>query len=344
MRHKICFAVGGTGGHIIPAMKLKQQLQESCDVFLVGVDLDEKEGAISISGSPLEIKRPFNTVVAISKGVSESIKLLKKERPKLVVGFGSFHSFPVMTAAKMLRIPYILYEPNQIAGRVNRLFSRGALFTAKAFDSIEKERGNAKVIAPLIHNKKTDKEVARRYFGLNPEEDVLLVFGGSQGAAALNNAMALWASKTKKKLQVIHITGKGGPVAAMQKAYSASNIRACVKEYEEAMDVAWSAASFAMTRSGANTILEALEYEVPTLLVPYPFDQDGHQKANAKWMVERVGAAVMLDNDALSFLQVEEKIDELEEAISDFIFCIKSYKRKRAPKQFSELILEACRA
>ena len=344
MRHKIYFAVGGTGGHMIPALKLKRQLEESCDVCFVGVGLGAKEeGMVSISGSPLIMKKPLNSLLSISRGVKEALALLKKDRPKLVIGFGSYHSFPVIAAAKMLGIPYILYEPNQIAGRVNRLFSKGALFTAQAFEFGEKTvTGKSHVIAPLIHNKKVDKEVARRYFGLRGAEDVLLVFGGSQGAASLNEALLDWAHKTRKKLQVIHITGKGGPVKALQKAYESQGLAACVKEYEESMDMAWSLASFAVVRAGANTIFEMLEYEVPALLVPYPFDKDGHQKSNAKWMVTRVGGGLYLDNSELSFTELEAKIDELQEAASDFVFCMKSYKRKRNPQDFSKLILEAC--
>lgn len=346
MKPKICFAVGGSGGHLLPALKLREQLKNQCDIALMGVGLKEKNltgEVFSVAGSPLLFKKPFGSLFALSKGVKESMQLLKKERPRLVVGFGSFHSFPVVTAAKMLKIPYILYEQNQITGRVNRLFSKGALFTAHPFDFAGKiGRGECKTVSALIHNKKTDREVALTYFGLKRGEDVLLVFGGSQGANRLNKVVAEWASKHKKKLQIIHLVGRGNNAIEVQKAYQEANMTCCVKEYEEHMDLAWSAASYVIARSGANTILEMLEYEVPGILVPYPFDKDGHQKANALWMAERVGGAIVLEEGKITSEQIKEKLEEIEEGLSDFIFCMKSYKKRLHPKELSELILTHC--
>ncbi|MCI5053019.1 MAG: UDP-N-acetylglucosamine--N-acetylmuramyl-(pentapeptide) pyrophosphoryl-undecaprenol N-acetylglucosamine transferase [Simkaniaceae bacterium] len=291
MARCVVMAAGGTGGHVIPAMRLAKE----GDV-LMGVGLENnpylKEGikTVSVSGGPL--KRPL----AIICGVFQSIVALRRIRPSLVVGFGSFHSLPPLIAAKLLRIPYLLYEPNEEMGRVNRLFAKGA-------------RGIGSVISFT--------ECAREESG----QLKLLAFGGSQGAVRLNRALTQIAGKLN--LEITHLIGQNDDITAIQESYRVKKVKAHVKIFEQNMDLAYKSSHLVLARAGAGTISELIAYEMPAVLVPYPYAK-GHQSKNAK-LLEEIGGAIVIEEDRLtdeSLLKaIEEVIDkrhQMREAIKDY--------------------------
>lgn len=168
MGEKTVLAVSGTGGHLFPAQALAKELKE---VLFIGPNLSTNRfffhefPSVNISAG----KTPWK----ILRGVLESLKIFKKERPRLVVGFGSYHSLPPLIAALLLRIPIALYEPNKIPGRVSRLFA--------PFNQLK----HLRLKVPLFHHLKVPKEEALAYFNLKKGEPAILIFGGSQGAEAL---------------------------------------------------------------------------------------------------------------------------------------------------------------
>ena len=181
----------------------------------------------------------------MGKGIWQSCQIIEQFQPDLVVGFGSFYSFPVLAAARWRKKSITLFLSDAIPGRVNRFFSKWAFFSAVQFSDAGKNlRGEIiEVKMPMNEKKHVDPAVARDYFYLDPNRFTFLVFGGSQGSESINRLFVKSAENIDTSLfQVIHITGKTHSAEKLCRHYEKAGIRACVKAFEERMDLAWSAA------------------------------------------------------------------------------------------------------
>lgn len=308
MPKKILIAAGGTGGHLYPAIGLAKQLikeDPTIDVLFAAGGLGANR-FFSTSGLTCQtieaagftkksLVQCFKSGKAIFKGVLQSRRILSDFSPNVVVGFGSYHSFPLLLAAQLGNYPILLHEQNSKPGKVVRFFSKKALFTGVYFPSAKKSlRGKAIELAmplregySLCHDLNSE---AISYFGLEPSKTTLLVFGGSQGARVLNEKISLSLSLQKNKLfQVLHFTGDSSSAKTLTQFYKQHGIQAVVKDFEQRMNMAWAAADLAITRAGAGTIAEQLEFEVPAVLVPYPYASENHQDSNADYLVDTVG-------------------------------------------------------
>ena len=312
MTYKILIAAGGSGGHIYPAMGVAAELLKQDPklelMFAAGglADspfFDRKAFAWeSISSAPLNKKNPFNLLKncgAIAKGVWQSHRVLSAFKPDLVIGFGSYHIFPMLLAAQLKRYPIALHEQNSKPGKVISLFSKRALITGVYFPSAtEALKGKSSLLAmplrPGFSRSTYTKEEACSYFQLDPTKTTLLVFGGSQGAKFINKTIApLLAtySKTDDSFQILHFTGnliEAEQVTSTYANLAASGLKVVVKPSESRMDLAWRAADLAIVRAGAGTIAEQIEFEVPAIFIPYPHG-DGHQEGNADFVIEVLG-------------------------------------------------------
>lgn len=313
---KIVIAVGGTGGHLLPAQALAKELKRDhpeLEIVFAGGKLgtnpffQREQFAFKEvrSGSPFR-DNPFKALFQLGWGTWQSLKLLRELSPKVVIGFGSFYSFPLLLAALVLQIPYMVVETNAIAGRVNRLFAAKAALVAVQFEETI-VKGNKRVAKmPIWGVEKTpSKNEAYFYYGMDPSCFTLLVFGGSQGAQKINEQIARLSLDSTD--QVIHFCGKEENAEELAKAYKMRGIRACVKPFEDKMAYAWKAADLAICRAGAATITELLHYQVPSILIPWPGATDRHQDKNAEILV-RSGGATVLPQEQLALL--EQKVKE----------------------------------
>lgn len=320
MNKRILIAVGGTAGHVYPAMAFASDLKKkhpSTYVYFAGGGLQnnryfERQSYPfeEVSCGYFPFRQPMRCLASAGRtfmGILQSILIIGRVKPDVVVGFGSYHSFPVIMAARILRIPYILHEANSVPGKVNRYLSNSAVVTGVQFpNSARFLKGKTlHVEMPLRAAKEkrvVSPEAAFSRYQLLPDRFTLLVFGGSQGAVALNTIvpdMFLCYAAGTKGLQVIHFTGEGERVASVQQRYRDAGVLATVRSYEQEMDYAWSIADLVISRAGAGTISEQIEYEVPGILVPFPFATDNHQEKNADFMVETVGGAIKVkESDA----------------------------------------------
>lgn len=349
MNKKIIITAGGTGGHTFPAQGLAQQLKNKdreFEILFVAGGLKtnryfdrEQFPFQEIVSSPLVSKNPIKLLkgaLTLVKGVYQSIKILKKFQPNLVIGFGSYYTVPILMAAKLLRIPILLHEANSIPGKANKWFAPFAICTGIHFPStapLLKGR-TLEVGLPLRQGYQKDlisADDARSYFKLNKDVKTLLIFGGSQGARAIN-VFIQEALKNgyRDSLQVIHLTGNEKNVAELETFYRDNGIRHSVKAFESRMDYAWSAANAFIGRSGASTIAEAMEYEIPGLLIPYPHAAENHQEKNADFLVFDVKGGMKLLEKELSYQSLNEAIKKLinEEWINEKKRAIKDYKRR----------------
>lgn len=308
MSKRILIAAGGSGGHLYPAMGTAVKLLESqpeLEVLFAAGGLasnpffDREAFAWqSISAAPLVKLAPWkfiNNCRIIAKGILQSRKLLSSFKPDLVIGFGSYHTFPVLSAARLQKYPIVLHEQNSKPGKVIRLFSKYALMTGIYFPSASRSlKGKSMLLnMPLrdgFSRKTCCKEEACSYFGINSKKLTLLVFGGSQGAQYINQEVTKLLIKVgSSNIQVLHLAGNDSEARMVTDLYAKSDLKAVVKPLEKRMDYAWRAADLAIVRAGAGTIAEQIEFEVPAIFIPYPHAADGHQECNADFVVENVG-------------------------------------------------------
>jgi len=317
MKKRVLIAAGGTGGHLFPAQQLYVMLKGEADVLFAGGQLGsspffekEKIPFKEIAARPL--KKGF--FFAALKGFWQSYKLIRSFKPDLIVGFGSYHVFPILLAAAFFRKKLVLFEANSTLGKVNRLFRPLAAFVAFQFPTVDNG-----TLVPWLPWKKCQERVksveAKKMYGLDPEEKVILVFGGSQGASFLNETAPQAIAEMQEKCQVIHLAGPKD-AERVRKEYKKLGIKAVVKPFEKEMAYAYSCADLALCRSGAGTVAELIRSELPSLLVPYPYATDNHQKKNGEYLRDLGAARLIEQKEADSKRLVQELnalMDEREE-------------------------------
>lgn len=333
MKKKVLITVGGTGGHLFPAQALAKQLLErrsDIDLLFAGGGLSKNRffdrhtfPFEEVSSASPNFRSPLKLITGgfhIGMGVLQSRKILKKFDPDLVVGFGSYHTFPTLLAAQWASVPIVLHEANSYPGKVNRFFSKRVEVACIHFPETKRWlKGNTKEVElPLRDGYRPDaarRAEAFKYFGLNPSQLTILAFGGSQGAKAINRlfteTMVRHLSRESIDIQVIHLTGDAALSTEIRQLYEDNGLKACVKEFESKMDLAWQAADLMISRSGAMTIAEQMQMEVPGILIPYPYAMDNHQEYNADFIVEDVGGALKVAEAGLTAPKLAQLISYL---------------------------------
>lgn len=363
MSKKILITVGGTGGHIFPAVALGLQLLQAeipIELLFVGGNLTQNPyfdreifAHLPIDCATFKKKNPWSigqSFLKIFRGVKQSSKILKIYQPDLIVGFGSYYTLPVLLASKMRGIPFLLHEANSIPGKVNRLLSIYASATGIHFpESANLLRGKTYEVGlplrPGYHKGACSRQEAREYFNLDSSAFTILIFGGSQGAMNLNHLVVkTLTDHLKDKVavwQVIHFAGDAAAAKMVEERYQQTGIRACVKIFEPRMDLAWQAADLSIARAGAGTIAEQMEFEVPGILVPYPYATDNHQDKNANFLVNGVGGAIKYEEKKLTATLLAHELSSFtEERRTQMSQAMKAYKIKNRPKSFCGLVLE----
>lgn len=356
---KILIAAGGTGGHMFPAQALAEQLQSTqpyLELLFAGAGLStnryfhkEKFSHRDISSAtPRSLKTLFKAFIALFQGIRQSFKLIKEMRPDLIVGFGSFHAFPVLAAGVLARVPIVLFESNAIPGKVNRIFSRFASFNAVQFgDASNRLKGETiEVSVPIFANlmqREPTREEAHQYYGLDPTLFTILVFGGSQGAYALNQSVCQAAAQLKdaqRQFQIIHFAGAKDNLETIRQSYHNASIHAVVKEFETQMAFAWKAADFVICRAGAATIAEQVHYRVPALFIPFPSAADNHQQKNAEAM-EKIGGAKCLVEKELSPDRLFQELQHLFEPgrLEQMRISLSQFQQKQKKSDLANILL-----
>jgi len=343
VKKKIVIAAGGTGGHLFPAQALAQKIVEAdpeIEIYFLASHLSSNPNFqrtfafVDIVSSTLG-KNPLMWPFALAKlfwGTLEALYVLARLKADLVIGFGSFHTAPVLAAARRLKIPYILHESNAIPGKVTKLFSKKAKWCGCFFKSAAAMLGptSRMVNVPLRDQFQKDKmascQDARLHYGLDPEKMTLLIFGGSQGAKKINELMVQNLAVIPADFQIIHFTGLN-KAESIAECYKKAKISAFVAEFEPEMAYAWAAADLAICRAGAGAIAESLSCQVPCLFIPYPFAYN-HQETNARNLVaeSQCGSVICereLQGDAfekkLKILLNKEQIRSMKHNLSAYV-------------------------
>lgn len=317
----IVFAVGGTGGHLFPAIAIAQEFMArnfaNRIVFLgtgkpIEVSILSEYGFVSKKISAEGIKgrglfRQAGAVMVLVRGFFQSIGILKSENPDLVVGMGSYSSAPVVLAAWLNRIPVVLCEQNVLPGIANRYLSRIADRICVSFKdtmgNLPKSKirftGNPVRIEILqAAPKKKDME----------EPFTVLVLGGSQGAHGINMAVieALKNLREIGKFFFIHQTGDSDE-NMVKTAYEKKRIPGDIRAFFKNMDRIYAQADLVVCRAGATTVAEISALGKPAIFIPFPHAADDHQVLNARNLCA-AGASEMIHEKDLTGDLLAEKI------------------------------------
>jgi UDP-N-acetylglucosamine--N-acetylmuramyl-(pentapeptide) pyrophosphoryl-undecaprenol N-acetylglucosamine transferase len=304
MEPVIIIATGGSGGHVIPAETLAKKLTEKhCHVEILGHHVETNtffsfQGVKrkNIEASPFALSCLFQFIFKTLKGCFSAYKYFKQVKPDCVVGFGSYHSFPVLCIATYFQIPIVLYEANTVMGKVIKLFSKKAKIVASPFDFYN-DLSNFVQVEPLIKFPFKNIPYHDSYgdYGFEPSKKVLLILGGSQGAHFLNSEALLhiMPSLDPDKWQVLHLAGHKSKIEEIKSSYKNYGINHCVRLFEDNMQKAYQISDLVVSRSGATTLFELAHYKKPALLVPFPKASEDHQLLNADYYVKHYPAAII---------------------------------------------------
>jgi UDP-N-acetylglucosamine--N-acetylmuramyl-(pentapeptide) pyrophosphoryl-undecaprenol N-acetylglucosamine transferase len=309
---RVVIAGGGTGGHIIPALAIAGELKSSygAEVLFIGTPRGLESRLVPQAGYPLsliEVGQLKNvslvtrarTLLDLPLAVVRCRTLLRDFRPNVVVGVGGYASGPAMGAAILGGIPTLAFEPNAFPGLANRLVGKRVSAAAVNFAAAAKYFRNVQITG--IPVRAEFFQLPARPAAASPH---LLVFGGSQGARVLNTLLPQIAASLLAAvpgLTILHQAGaqEAESTLAAYEASGAARDRWEVRSFLDDMPRHFGAADLVLARSGASTVAELAAAGKPSLLVPFPFAADDHQRKNAEVLAE-AGAAVMILQAALT--------------------------------------------
>ncbi|HZP61858.1 MAG TPA: undecaprenyldiphospho-muramoylpentapeptide beta-N-acetylglucosaminyltransferase [Terriglobales bacterium] len=300
-------AGGGTGGHVIPALAIAQELrsQFSAEVLFIGTSRGIENRLVPNAGFALRLVNVgalknvglatrVKTLFDLPRATWAASRILSEFRPDFVMGVGGYASGPAMLAAVLHRIPTLVFEPNLVPGFANRVVARFVSAAAVHFE----ETGRY-----FRHCTVTGVPVREAFFKITGEHatPTLLVFGGSQGAHAINQAAVQAAAELLQRipqLRIVHQTGEADYNVA-KAAYEKLAASVEVYRFIDDMPGYFARASLLICRSGASTVAEITAAGKPAIFVPFPRAADDHQKRNAE-ALQKAGAAVMLEQSQLT--------------------------------------------
>jgi UDP-N-acetylglucosamine--N-acetylmuramyl-(pentapeptide) pyrophosphoryl-undecaprenol N-acetylglucosamine transferase len=322
---RVMIAAGGTGGHIYPGIAVAKEIlrrEPDSAIRFVGTARGLENKLVPQAGFELSlidsaglknvgVAARARGLVVLPKSFLAARKLIKDFRPEVVIGAGGYVSGPVVLTAALLKLPTLVMESNALPGWTNRVLAR---FVDKAAVSFEAAlpffRGKAVV---------TGNPVRREFFEIpgrarEPGQFSVLVFGGSQGAHAINEAMiaALPAlERLKDVLRIKHQTGEAD-AEKVRSAYTNAGWgeRAEVRKYIDKMVAAFADVDLVVCRAGATTTAELIAAGKASLMIPFPLAADDHQRKNAE-ALELAGAGRMILQANLSGVRLAEELTTL---------------------------------
>jgi UDP-N-acetylglucosamine--N-acetylmuramyl-(pentapeptide) pyrophosphoryl-undecaprenol N-acetylglucosamine transferase len=324
---RVAIACGGTGGHLFPGVAIGEELrQRGCAVTLMVSSKDVDQHAIrSISGMEIVTLPAIGLTrggwFGFLAGFWNSYRVARQHfhgrSPECVLAMGGFTSAPPIFAGKRCGAKTFLHEANSIPGRANRWLApwvNGAFVYFPTAASRLRAR-NVEVagmpVRPQFQAPMT-AAVARQSLGLDANAPVLLVMGGSQGAAKVNDLVLKILPQLRAiapELQFIHLTGRAD-FEKVSQAYIAQNAPRLVRAFWDDMAAVLAAADVGVSRAGASSLAEFAARQLPAILIPYPTSADNHQYFNARAFVQS-GAARMLQQETTTPDQLAHEILDL---------------------------------
>lgn len=320
MKRKIIISGGGTGGHIFPALSIAREIHKrnpGISLLFVGATGKMEMEKIPATGFPIiglpvegiHRKHILRNIIIIYKliiSMFKAARILKKFRPDLVIGVGGYASGPILAISAFRRIPYVIQEQNSYAGITNRWLGSKASRIFVAYPEMNRYFPESKII--LSGNPVREEIIyadvkaaeAYQYFKIVPGEPVILILGGSLGAATINqsvlNHLNLIAGE---HVFVLWQTGKLYYDQIREELHGKDPQNLKFVDFIDRMDLAYKIATVIISRAGAGTISELCCVGKPMILVPSPNVAEDHQTKNARALVKNNAAMMIPDHDAI---------------------------------------------
>ena len=341
---KIIISGGGTGGHIFPAIAIANALKKldpAAEILFVGangrMEMEKVPAAgykiIGLDIQGIQRKSIWKNVmfpVKLFKSVQKALKIIKEFKPDVAVGVGGYASGPLLYAASLKDVPYLIQEQNSYAGITNKWLGKKAQKICVAFDGMDQFFPFDSIIKTGNPIRRESVNIAGKHmkalelFKLSAFKKTILVIGGSLGARTLNDSIMAGLDKiVAAGAQLIWQTGKTSYQAIIEKFDESHYPDVKITEFLHRMDLAYAAADVIISRAGAGTIAELCVIKKPVILVPSPNVAEDHQTKNALALVQENAAVFVADRDAGANLvnkALELLIDkELQKKLSDNI-------------------------
>ncbi len=318
---------GVTGGHLFPAIAIADEFKKKDKknkIVFVSIINAFEEKILSMRNYSFEkvnapkLKGETKTGIILSLmklpiAVFKALGLIKKLKPDLIIGVGSYASAPAVIAARLLGIDIVICEQNTVPGMTNRILSKFAKRVYLSFEDKEKKFDEKKVLLtgnPIIDrlSDRSGESDNIEYMPCN-SDFVIAIVGGSQGASAINGSVikTLKHLKDKNNIFFFHQTGEKDE-QKVKKAYESEKVRGIVKPFFYEMNILYNNANLMITRAGATTIAEITAIGKAAIYIPFPYAADVHQEINAK-MLEKAGAGEMIPEESLTEKTLAKRIE-----------------------------------
>ncbi len=360
-RHPLCVVIagGGTGGHVFPGIALAEAFRDANpDSRIVFAGTGNRLETEALGRTPFEHRaisagglkgsgpiRQAASLVKVARGLMESFNLLRCFKPDLVIGVGGYVSGPMVLVARLMGMPCVLQEQNVLPGITNRILTPLVHRIYAAFPDTRGKRFQRKMtvtgnpvrkelLQPTANTENREAEGAKDRF-------VLLIFGGSQGARGINEAVTEALDHLPlERMGFIHQTGRDElpSVRSAYEARGALGATATVEAFFVDMAGRYRAADLVICRAGATTVAEVTAMGKPALFVPFPFAADDHQRMNAQSLVDQGAAEMILEKDLTGEI-LAERISFYEshpEALSAMAERAKAFGKPDAARRIVE--------
>lgn len=362
---KLVMAGGGTGGHLFPALALAEEFKKKVpdvEIIFMGGKGGLEERVVPLHGYRLEVfdvegikrRTGLKRIKAIGKAARSTVRalgLLRSIRPDGVIGSGSYSSAPVVMAARLLGIKTAILEQNALPGLTNRLLGKVVDRIYIAFDQAKEFFPPRKTLLAGNPIRRDIIEGAGdgngKGNGNGHKRFSVLVFGGSQGATAINTAFldaTEYLTDIWPALRVVHQAGEDGYQKARE-SYRRKNLKVELHKFIDDMAAVYRSSDLVVCRAGATSIAEITALGIAPILIPYPFAADDHQTVNARCLAE-AGAAVMIKQDKLTGSSLAGAIRSLYENPAELKSMrenVKKFGRPGAGEKIADNFLEAMR-
>jgi len=317
---RIAIVAGGTGGHIYPGIAIAQEIEGRAlpagrqgakhEILFIGSEEGLEKDLVPRAGFKIKLIKSRALLRKLSYkalsapfvsafGFFQAFNVLREFSPQALIACGGYASLPVVLAARTLSIPVYLHEQNVLPGITNRFLSRLARKVFLSFEGSERWLKGIVTGNPVRREiVKADRNRARAALGFSPQDRVILVLGGSQGARTINQAVVAGLSLLggAGNIKIFHVSGQRD--ARMVEAALGSKKYGFYRKADYLYNIAeaLAAADLVISRAGATAVAEFLVRGLPMVLVPFPYSAERHQELNARVVVDG-GAGIMVKDE-----------------------------------------------